>query len=137
MKDSTMVPTQGIHHLGLTVNRLAASAAFFTDTLGWQEVRRVPEYPAVFVSDGVVMVTLWQARDVDSALAFDQQRQVGLHHVAFRVASRDALEAVFARVQTAGTRIEFAPEPLRDGPVMHMMCYEPSGIRVEFIWVPE
>jgi hypothetical protein len=32
-----------------------------------------------------------------------------------------------------GVRIEFGPEPLRGGPMMHMMCYEPSGIRVEFI----
>jgi len=132
-----LVMTEGVHHLGLTVSRLEESAAFFIGTLGWQEVRRVPEYPAIFVSDGTLMVTLWQAVDVGSAQSFDHQHNVGLHHVAFRVASRAVLEAIFTRVQASGARIEFAPELLRDGPMMHMMCYEPSGIRVEFIWLPE
>lgn len=132
-----MTITKGLHHLGLTVSRLAESAAFFTQTLDWQEVRRVPEYPAIFVSDGTLMVTLWQAAEPEAAQAFDQQYNVGLHHVAFRVPSRAALDDVFARVQSAGARIEFPPEPLSGGPVMHMMCFEPSGIRVEFIWVPE
>jgi len=139
--DSTSATTLGVHHLGLTVSRLAESAAFFTQTLGWQEVRRVPEYPAIFVSDGTLMVTLWQASEPDAVHAsdhlFDYKKNVGLHHVAFRVASRAALDDVFVRVQASGARIEFSPEPLRDGPVMHMICYEPSGIRVEFIWVPE
>lgn len=128
--------TKGIHHLGLTVSRLAESAAFFTDTLGWQEVRRVPEYPAIFVSNGSVMFTLWQATAPDEARPFDHKNNVGLHHVAVQVESREALDAVFARVKAAGADIEFAPELLRDGPAMHMMCFEPSGIRVEFIWLP-
>ena len=135
--DSTSAATLGVHHLGLTVSRLAESADFFTETLGWQEVRRVPEYPAIFVSDGTLMVTLWQASEPDSAQEFDHKHNVGLHHVALRVASHAALDEVFARVQVAGARIEFPPELLRDGPVMHMICFEPSGIRVEFIWVPE
>jgi len=135
--DSNLVATQGIHHLGLTVSHLAESATFFTETLGWREVRRVPEYPAIFVSDGTMMVTLWQVAEAGSSQSFDHQHNVGLHHVAFEVASRAALESVFARVKASGVRIEFAPELLREGPAMHMMCYEPSGIRVEFIWLPE
>jgi catechol 2,3-dioxygenase-like lactoylglutathione lyase family enzyme len=134
----TAVATQGIHHLGLTVSRLEASAAFFVDTLGWQEVRRDPDYPAIFVSDGMVMVSLWQATDADSARPFDQRHQVGLHHVAFRVATREALDAIHQRLQTAaGVEMEFSPELLRQGPAWHLMCYEPSGVRVEFIWWPE
>ena len=129
--------TQGAHHIGLTVSRLAASAAFFTETLGWREVRRVPEYPAIFVSDGSLMVTLWQAAEPDSTQAFDHKNTIGLHHVAFRVASREALDRVFERVSETGARIEFAPEWLGEGPAMHMICYEPSGIRVEFIFVPQ
>jgi len=135
--NSGPVATQGIHHLGLTVSHLEESATFFTKTLGWHEVRRAPEYPAIFISDGTLMVTLWQAAETGSTRSFDHQHNVGLHHVAFRVASRAALDAVFARVQASGARIEFAPELLRDGPAMHMMCYEPGGIRVEFIWLPE
>lgn len=38
--------TEGAHHIGLTVAKLAESAAFFTPVLGWKEVRRNDDYPA-------------------------------------------------------------------------------------------
>ncbi len=130
----TKAITNGVHHVGLTVERLEASARFFVDLLGWQEVRRDPEYPAIFVSDGSILVTLWAIRADSDARSFDKSRNVGLHHLALRVETREDLEGVYARLRDEGLEIEFAPEMLRDGPAMHMMCYEPSGIRVEFIW---
>ena len=128
-----MTATNGVHHIGLTVSRLEQSARFFTEILGWQEVRRDDSYPAIFVSDGRIMLTLWQTRDIP-VVAFDKNRNVGLHHVALMVASAQALEDVYQRLTQSGVSIEFAPELLRQGPAKHMMCYEPSGIRVEFIW---
>ena len=53
--------TQGIHHAGLTVPDLSAAQRFFTEGLGFETVGEVPDYPAAFVSDGAVMITLWQA----------------------------------------------------------------------------
>lgn len=127
--------TCGVHHVGLTVSRLEDSAAFFTGLLGWREVRRDPEYPAVFVSDGSTLVTLWQVNDPEHAPAFDWKNHLGLHHLALAVDSPERLEALYGILAEAdGVRIEFAPEPLRGGPAMHMMCYEPSGIRVELIY---
>lgn len=124
--------THGIHHVGLTVNNLEASAQFFTQLLGWNEVRRNPDYPAIFVSDGTHMITLWQTK-VETPVAFDKNSNVGLHHIAFTVASEAELNAIYDKLKAA-VKIEFSPELLRDGPARHMMCYEPSGIRVEFIW---
>lgn len=128
--------TQGPHHIGLSVTRLEASAAFFTDLLGWKEVRRRPDYPAIFVSDGHILVTLWAVKS-SPALGFDRHANVGLHHVAFRVASREALQQLHDRLVASEVPIEFAPQLVGDGPAMHMMCYEPSGIRVEFFWPGE
>ncbi len=125
--------TKGTHHIGLTVNMLEESAAFFTNLLGWQEVRRNAEYPAIFVSDGTVMVTLWQTKEAPF-VSFDKNRNVGLHHVAFVVESEAALSGLHERLVAHGIKIEFAPEFVQTGPAMHMICYEPSGIRVEFIW---
>lgn len=125
--------TQGMHHIGLTVSRLEESADFFVSRLGWKEVRRNPEYPAIYVSDGSTMVTLWASRTSPSN-PFDKDKNVGLHHVAFQVASEAALHEVYGRLLAGGMKIEFAPELLGRGPAMHMMCFEPSGIRVEFIW---
>ena len=125
--------TQGVHHVGLTVSKLEDSASFFTTILGWKEVRRNDEYPAIFVSDGKIMLTLWAAKE-DPPTPFDRKRNVGLHHLALVVQSEAALTDIYERLIRHGARIEFAPELLRQGPAKHMMCYEPSGIRLEFIW---
>ena len=125
--------TRGVHHIGLTVDRLEESAAFFTSLLGWQEVKRDTDYPAIFVSDGTIMLTLWQ-NQVTPATAFDKNQNIGLHHVALMLDSEAELNKLHDRLQAHNVKIEFAPELLRQGPAKHMMCYEPSGIRVEFIW---
>lgn len=129
--------TQGAHHIGLTVSHLDASAGFFTSLLGWKEVKRDTSYPAIFVTDGSTMVTLWQAR-AESPVEFDKNHNVGLHHIAFKVESELTLNQIYEAMQgDENVSIEFAPEMLKDGPAQHMMVYEPSGIRVEFIWPGE
>jgi catechol 2,3-dioxygenase-like lactoylglutathione lyase family enzyme len=131
---STQAATLGAHHIGLTVPNLEETKNFFIETLGYSQVGERPNYPAVFVSDGTIMITLWQASDPQSAAAFDRKNVIGLHHLALKVESREALDALHERVRAAkGTTIEFAPESLGDGPVSHMMCAIPGGIRVEFI----
>jgi catechol 2,3-dioxygenase-like lactoylglutathione lyase family enzyme len=123
--------TQGIHHTGLTVPNLTAARAFFIDALGFEQVGDVQDYPAVFLSDGVVLITLWQARDPASAIAFDRHHNIGLHHLAFKVADLDAVHAVLAARDDV--TLEFAPEPLGTGPTRHLMCAIPGAIRIEFI----
>jgi catechol 2,3-dioxygenase-like lactoylglutathione lyase family enzyme len=128
------VLTRGVHHVGLTVTDLEASAGFFTEILGWEQVGGNPDYPAVFVSDGAVMVTLWRAREPSVAKGFDKNNNTGLHHLALKVADLDTLDRIYQKlVARADIAIEFAPEPLRSGPAIHMMCCEPGGIRIEFI----
>lgn len=126
--------TTGAHHIGLTVSKLEESANFFTTLLGWKEVKRNEEYPAIYVSDGSIMLTLWAIKE-EPSIQFNRRKNIGLHHVAFSVVNEDDLNKLHKRLADNGTRIEFAPEQLGQGPAKHMMCYEPSGIRVEFIWL--
>lgn len=129
--------SQGVHHVGLTVPDLAATRAFFVDTLGFEVVGEKPDYPAAFVSDGAVMITLWQASDPASAAPFDRRHAIGLHHLALRVADAAALDTAHRRLAALDdVTVEFAPENLGDGPLRHMMCEIPGGIRVEFIAAP-
>jgi catechol 2,3-dioxygenase-like lactoylglutathione lyase family enzyme len=124
--------TQGAHHVGLTVPDHKATADFFIGALGFSKVGERPEYPAIFVSDGTVMITIWRAVEPERALPFDRHHNVGLHHLALKV-SPDALEQLHRRLtDTAGVDIEFAPEPVGTAGARHMMCAIPGGVRLEF-----
>ena len=128
-----MPMTRGLHHIGLTVSKLEESAAFFTSILGWKEVKRDPEYPAIFVSDGHVVVTLWK-NQVDPPVAFDRARNIGLQHAAFLVENEERLVQLHEGLVKHGVEIQFPPQVRGSGQGMHLFCFEPSGIRVEFIW---
>jgi len=125
--------TKGVHHIGLTVSRLEESAEFFTSLLGWKEVRRREDYPAIFVSDGQILLTLWAIKE-EPVGEFNKNRNVGLHHFALTLTDEASLNRLYEKLKENGVEIEFSPELLGPGPAKHMMCYEPSGIRVEFIW---
>ena len=125
--------TRGVHHVGLTVPDIEETRAFFVDALGFREVGRKPGYPAVFVSDGVVMLTIWQARNPADCVAFDRKANVGLHHLALRV-DVASLDALHERLRAwAGVEVEFAPEPLGTAGTRHMMLSVPGGVRLELI----
>ena len=82
--------TRGAHHIGLTVPDVQKVRGFFVDTLGFEQVAEKPDYPAVFVSDGTTMITLWQAADPETATHFDRKSVIGLHHFALKVDDADA-----------------------------------------------
>ncbi len=127
----------GIDHVGLTVTHLDASVAFFTDTLGFTIRGGDENYPAVFLGNGEIIITLWRASEPAAAAPFNRKKNVGLHHLAFSVPSFEALDDLHRRLKGAlGVTIEFAPELNQEGPAKHMMIREPSGNRIEFIHRP-
>jgi lactoylglutathione lyase len=135
--EPTESTVRGVDHVGLTVVDIGASERFFSKSLGFSVLGRDDEYPSVFLTNGDIIVTLWRAADPAAAVPFDRKRNVGLHHLAFRVDSFAELDALHDRLsRLPGVRIEFAPEPLSGGPARHMMIREPSGNRLEFIHRP-
>jgi catechol 2,3-dioxygenase-like lactoylglutathione lyase family enzyme len=131
---SSTAITKGAHHIGLTVPDLARTSAFFMATLGFAKVGENADYPAIFLSDKFIMITLRQAGDLATAAPFERKNVIGLHHLALKVENSDALDALHRTLSmTDDVEIEFAPEPLGDGPARHMMCAIPGGIRVELI----
>ena len=133
MTDNT-ARTLGAHHVGLTVPDLAAARSFFVDALGFDQVGEVPDYPAVCLSDGSIMITLWQAEDPASAVDFDRRRNIGLHHLALRVADEAELVRLGAELGARNdTDVEFEPEGLGNSGLRHMMCRIPGNIRLELI----
>jgi len=127
-------PTQGIHHLGLTVPDIARTAEFFTTHLEFSVVGGKPDYPATFISDGTVMLTLWQVHNPKSAIPFNRHDNIGLHHFALKVADKQTLARIFEDISGLDdVTVEFGPEALGGSALLHMMCTIPGGLRVEFL----
>lgn len=122
--------TSGVHHVGLTVPDLEASVSFF-EALGFDRVGGRPDYPSVFISDGSVMLTIWQAQ-VDDPTPFDRNANIGLHHLCLRIASAEALAKAFEIASGyPGVKVEFGPTTVTTGNGSFAMVYEPGGNRIE------
>ncbi len=128
--------TQGIDHIGLSVRDLNASREFFEKALGWTQFGGNPDYPSAYMTDGVSRLTLWQCKG-DDINGFDRHANVGLHHLALKVPTAQALRNVFAATRDwPGVEVEFAPEYAGKGPREHFMIYEPGGNRIEVSYNP-
>jgi catechol 2,3-dioxygenase-like lactoylglutathione lyase family enzyme len=129
-----MTKTAGIHHLGLTVPNIDTARDFFIDALGFKFLGGVESYPSYFISDGVVMLTLWQAVTPEAALAFDRKNNIGLHHFALGIHDSVDINALYDQLALRDdVTIEFKPEPLGQSGKVHMMCGIPGNIRLELI----
>lgn len=132
---------RGIHHLGLTVRDVDASAAWYVDVLGF---RRVGEFSSpdgarrkVFLRhDGIpARLGLTQHRDGGQDV-FDETR-VGLDHLAFAVADRAELDAWAARLAVAGV-VHSAVTPANSIPGGAVLVLrDPDGIQLELFADPE
>ena len=133
-----MAETSGLNHLGLAVQSLEKTTSFFVDLLGWEESGRDDTYPRTAVSDGHMRLTLWEIDRSLSGAEFDRRRNVGLHHLALTVESEATLLSILEKLRAhPDVTIEFEPEKVGAGPRVHMMCSEPSGLRIEFLWSGE
>ncbi len=108
---------------------------FFVSCLGWEESGRDETYPRSSVSDGKCRLTLWQVDHKLEVNDFHRRRNIGLHHIAFEVATEDDLSENAEKIKKhPKTTIEFMPELVGSGPRKHMMFQEPGGIRIELMW---
>ena len=134
--EQAQIATTRIDHVGLTVLDLEVARRFFCECRGWKVVGGSPSYPAAFVSDGHDRITLWQVQG-PVYTKFDRKKNLGLHHLALKVRDTESLNRLFGEVSLwPGVAVEFAPEPVGNGPKVHFMVAAPGGIRIEFTCEP-
>lgn len=108
-----LIETTGLHHIRLTVTDLARSQAFYSEVLGFEvaaESDGDPDDPDVRddpakLYGGVVFQTngmLFGLRPVADADDRFVSERVGLDHLSFTVASRDALVDAAAKLEERG-----------------------------------
>jgi glyoxylase I family protein len=127
----------GIHHLGLTVRDIEASAAWYERVLGFDRSDRY-ESPdgarrKVFLDHTAlgVRVGLTQHRE-GSRDDFDETR-VGLDHLAFKVRDRADLESWAVRLTDAGvTCSPIAPAHTMPG-MLVLVLRDPDNIQLELV----
>jgi len=104
MTPSTQRGTR-VSHIGIAVEALPSSVAFFRDVLGLTEVGLDDADGASIVgfSAGEPMVELLEAGDPASPIArFVAKRGPGIHHICFSV---DDLDATLERCRRAGVQL--------------------------------
>ena len=102
----TTPSVHGIHHLGLTVTDVEASARWYEAVLGFQ---RVGEFEApggerrkVFLSHSGMLQRLGLCEHRDMAEAVFDERRPGLDHLSFAVGRRADLDAWAAHLRRQG-----------------------------------
>jgi lactoylglutathione lyase len=118
-------------HIGLNVSDLERSIRFYQTALGFDLLRRseVADRRFAFLGvDSAVVLTLWQQSDG----VFPVDRP-GLHHLAFRAASRDEVAGAEQRLRALGARIHHGGiVPHAEGADSGGLFFEdPDGIRLE------
>lgn len=130
----------GIHHLGLTVRDVDASAAWYERVLGFEPVGRHEspdgERRKVFLRHGGFGIRLGLTQHRDNAGdAFDEAR-VGLDHLAFAVTDRQELDRWAARLTTdAIVHSPIAPANSIPGAFV-LVLRDPDNIQLELFAEP-
>ena len=86
------IPTGSVHHFRLTVSDVDRACAFYTKVLGFRKLMDLQ--PGAFLTNGTIGLGLGPSPDParrGKGDRFDENR-VGLDHMSFGVASRQALE---------------------------------------------
>ena len=130
----------GIHHLGLTVRNVDASAAWYIDVLGF---RRVGEFESpdrarrkVFLRHDGLQTRLGLTQNRDGGQEVFDETRVGLDHLAFAVADRAELDAWSTRLAAAGV-VHSPVAPANSIPGAAVLVFrDPDNIQLELFVDP-
>jgi catechol 2,3-dioxygenase-like lactoylglutathione lyase family enzyme len=128
----------GIHHVGLTVTDVEASAVWYQRVLGLQREFDEPHYRSDQGGRAIVLCNADMSLSVgldhhpgNRGEAFDPTR-TGLDHACFQVASIDELHTWPARLEAEG--VESSGVYAMQGMPMSLVTFhDPDGIRLELI----
>jgi catechol 2,3-dioxygenase len=104
-----MIRLAGIGHVLLRVTDEEASKRFYRDVLGFRVAEQDPEHGGVFMTlgDGFHTIDLTQHPSPQDA-ARPQRGELGLVHIAFKVASYAALRDAYTHLLANGVEIQRA-----------------------------
>lgn len=126
------------HHVDLTVTDLDASVHFYDQVLtelGFEHVPAVPgDAPCWEIQDDPVFgIALHRAR---SATPHDRYT-AGLHHLAFRAASRAEVDGFFRFLRNSNIQVLDPPTEYDYTPGYYAVFFaDPDGLKLELVFEP-
>ena len=134
-----MTDRPGIHHIDVVVSSIEHSLPFYRELLAPLGYSRVGEV------EGERGETIWYLAGGGAALGLRQSQapgdfdryRVGIHHIAFTAASREAVEERYDWALESGVEIESPPKEYTYIPGYYaFFFYDPDGIKLEVVHVP-
>ncbi len=123
-----MIRTDRIGHVVIKVRELERSRKFYTEVLGLQLMKELPELRAAFLSS--------HGRDHHEIALFEigaqatapGANQVGLSHIAFRLSDEEELRAAYEELKARGISISFTVD---HGVSKSVYFHDPDGHELE------
>jgi glyoxylase I family protein len=129
----------GVHHVDLVVSSIERSLPFYRELLGplgWHGIGEV---------EGERGETIWYLSGRETAIGLREAQTpgtfdryaLGLHHLAFEVASRMVVDERAEWLRSTGAEIESEPQEYTYMPGYYaVFFYDPDGIKLEILHVP-
>jgi catechol 2,3-dioxygenase-like lactoylglutathione lyase family enzyme len=129
----------GVHHVDLVVSSIERSLPFYRELLGplgWHGIGAV---------EGERSETIWYLSGRETSIGLREAQtpgahdrySLGLHHLAFEVASRAVVDERAEWLRSTGAELESEPQEYTYMPGYYaVFFYDPDGIKLEILNVP-
>ena len=127
----------GMAHVILTASNFEDSVRFYAKLLPFLGLQPVIQSDDTFYCvGGRTALGIMRGEEKYRGEKFEQRR-VGLHHLCFRVRTREDLDTAYQSLREFGAKIIHPPEEGSWAPGYYSVLFEdPDGIRIEINFVP-
>lgn len=126
-----MIRLKKLGHVQLRVADLERSKAFYRDVLGFRVAEQDPGHGDLFMTLGEDFHTLDMAQHPDPEAGRGPSRPVGVAHIAFQVASYEALGEAYRTLLERGVPVERALDHVNQRSIYFQ---DPDGNRLEIYY---
>jgi uncharacterized protein len=119
----------------LGVCSVAASRRFYVDGLGWPVHREVPDEVVFIQANHGLILSLWDARQMQAEAAVDAPAAVPCITLSHNVGSAEQVDQVMAQAESAGAAVVAPPKTQPWGGYTGYFA-DPDGFRWEIAFNP-
>ena len=129
-------PAGALHHVDLTVSDFRRSKDFYAKVLPLMGFERLPKEFGAVAWRGASIIAIQPAKPEQKDRVHSRYAP-GLHHLAFRAPSRDAVDTLHAELVTLGVAILDAPADYPYSAGYYAVFFaDPDGMKLEYVHCP-